>query len=484
MSDSRDYIKALNNIISTMKTISDVYFSRFLSNDLSLPEMLKVEKDLISNGEGDAVIHACIMNYLHNRELADKLLGTDVDISEELYKHADTTVKGSGDHYPLGDGIKRALGSSIVIASLRGLVKYTIPQRVSRLPGIAANSFSGSNSDRYEGHQSLTDRDNTLKNYIMSKTTVIGEEGMNVKDPIFIQQPDDHSCALRSQQIILRDFGIDIPFDDLERFALEHNIYSEDGTYMFDVGKVMEAAGVPVHATTGNTMDDLMRELSQGHRVIVGVDANELWYNETLGEQFKNFFDDVFGVQGGNHALIVAGFEIDPSDPSNISVVLTDPGSGELRVTYPAKQFSNAWADSNCFMVATDNPAPYQYDPETHMEVPSNFYVEQHMNEWIQEHSYQLNPDMINLPDNYSAHYTAHNTEELYTAIGVDPALWDDDSEPESEPEPGDEPGPGDEPEYEPEPEPGDEPEDELGDEPEYEPEDELGDELGDDTNE
>ena len=56
------------------------------------------------------------------------------------------------------------------------------------------------------------DIDNNLLtniNHIMPR--IYGEGGQNIKDPIFIQQPDDHSCALRSQQIVLRDFGIDIP---------------------------------------------------------------------------------------------------------------------------------------------------------------------------------------------------------------------------------------------------------------------------------
>ena len=56
------------------------------------------------------------------------------------------------------------------------------------------------------------------------------ESGENVYDPIFIKQPDDHSCGLRSQQIVLRDFGIDIPFEDLERYALDAGVYSENGS--------------------------------------------------------------------------------------------------------------------------------------------------------------------------------------------------------------------------------------------------------------
>ena len=242
---------------------------------------------------------------------------------------------------------------------------------------------------------------NTMESTIRINSSNYGETGQNIKDPIFIQQPDDHSCALRSQQIILRDFGIDIPFNDLEKIALDSGVYTNEGTYTYDIGKVLELAGVGMHQVTDTSLDDLMNELSQGHRVIVSVDADELWYNDNLKGRLNNWFNDVIGHQGGNHALIVAGVEVNPNDVNDIKVVLTDPGTGHLRIEYPANQFINAWKDSDCFMAATDNPAPFQYDASTGMEVPSNFAVKQYLNQFITENSYQLSPDLINIPTGY-----------------------------------------------------------------------------------
>ena len=250
--------------------------------------------------------------------------------------------------------------------------------------------------------------ENNMVDMFSSQMHLFGEAGENVSDPIFIQQPDDHSCALRSQQIVLRDFGIDIPFDKLEQIALDNGVYTNEGTYTYDIGKVLELAGVGMHQVTGNTMYDLMNELAQGHRVIVSVDAYELWNNDTAYGRLKNWFDDVFGNQGGNHALIVAGVEVNPNDVNDIKVVLTDPGAGHLRIEYPAEQFMDAWRDSNCFMAATDAPAPYQYDASTGMEVPSNFAVQQHFNQFIADNSYQLSPDLINIPTDYQPAFTGH----------------------------------------------------------------------------
>ena len=250
--------------------------------------------------------------------------------------------------------------------------------------------------------------ENNMADMFSSQMHVYGEAGENVSDPIFIQQPDDHSCALRSQQIVLRDFGIDIPFDKLEQIALDNGVYTNEGTYTYDIGKVLELAGVGMHQVAGCTMYDLMNELAQGHRVIVSVDANELWNNDTAYGRLKNWFDDVFGNQGGNHALIVAGVEVNPNDVNDIKVVLTDPGAGHLRIEYPAEQFMDAWKDSNCFMAATDAPAPYQYDASTGMEVPSNFAVQQHFNQFVADNSYQLSPDLINIPTDYQPAFTGH----------------------------------------------------------------------------
>lgn len=264
----------------------------------------------------------------------------------------------------------------------------------------------GMNAD--ENYQQDSETLNNSETMAASYRTY-GESGENIYDPIYIKQPDDHSCGLRSQQIILRDFGIDIPFEDLEKYALDAGVYSENGTYTYDIGKVLEMAGVGMHQVKGSTMYDLTSELAQGHRVIVSVDADELWHNNTFKGKVTNWLSDVFGHQGGNHALIVAGIEVNPSNPSDIQVVLTDPGAGHLRIEYPLKQFMDAWKDSNCFMAATDCPAPYQYDVTTGMEVPSNFYVEHNYNNpFVVDNGYQLNPDKINIPTGYQPAFAGH----------------------------------------------------------------------------
>lgn len=239
-------------------------------------------------------------------------------------------------------------------------------------------------------------------------TEIFGEPGNGSEGQTYVEiwQGYDSTCAIRSQQIILRDYGIDIPQEVLMELAESNGWYSGDGgTPMGCVGYILQTAGVGVHQQMDCTVYDLINELSQGHRIIVGVDSGELWAQRSgsLVEKAKEFFEDLFhGQQGADHALIVAGIEVNPNDPSDITVVLTDPGTGDLRIEYSWDEFRDAWEDSDCFMVATNTPAPYQYDESRGMMVPSNIAVDS----FIENNSYQLSPSDIYVPEGYlSAHY-------------------------------------------------------------------------------
>lgn len=173
-----------------------------------------------------------------------------------------------------------------------------------------------------------------------------------------IQQGHGDTCAIKSQQLILNDFGIPCTEEDLIQYSYEHGWYQGNGsgTTMIDVGNLLETAGIPVTRQAEANVFNLVSELAQGHKIIVGVDSAELWHNQSVGEKIKNWLNDFFRGDTPDHALIVAG--IDTSDPNNIQVLVTDPGSGDYCKAYPLEQFMDAWADSCCYMVSTDISVP------------------------------------------------------------------------------------------------------------------------------
>lgn len=261
-------------------------------------------------------------------------------------------------------------------------------------------------------------------------TEVFGEpgNGSNADPRPEIYQGYKTTCAIRSQQIILRDYGIDMSQEQLIAMAEQNGWYSEkDGTPMGYVGFLLQSSGVGVHQQIDSTIYDLINELAQGHRIIVGVDSGELWAirDGKISEQLKEFWEDLWhGQNGADHALIVAGVEVNPKYPSDVTVVLTDPGTGDLRIEYSLDDFMDAWEDSKCFMVATDAPAPYQYDETRGMMVPSNFYCE----EFINQNSYPLSPNALYIPEGYSSVYSIPEDYEAYYSEGYLNSIGHDDN--------------------------------------------------------
>ena len=181
---------------------------------------------------------------------------------------------------------------------------------------------------------------------------VVGELPAGDLKLITIDQGYPDTCAIRSQEIILRDFGIDVPQEQLMQEAAKHGWYTPGGgTPEADVGKLLELHGVGVTRYEHANVYNLVSDLSAGKRIIVGVDGGEL-VNPGIAEQTE---DSVLGPRP-DHALIVAG--VDTTNPDDVKVILTDPGTGHVAKEYPLAQFMDAWKDSGCEMICTNAPAP------------------------------------------------------------------------------------------------------------------------------
>ncbi|MCE1166476.1 MAG: C39 family peptidase [Sphingobacteriia bacterium] len=234
----------------------------------------------------------------------------------------------------------------------------------SHIPMVAVNSDENNFlDDRLMHHNdsiSANDFTHLMEIAIHKAPNQFGEEANNYVSPNVDQGYSD-TCAVRSQQLVLNDFGIPVTQEDLIKEATQHGWYTQgEGTPLEYVGNLLENHGVEVNRFENANIFNLTNELAQGHKVIIGVDANELWHNGF----WQHAKDSIIG-DTPNHALIVAG--IDTSDPKQVQVILEDPGTGDVAKAYPMEQFLDAWKDSHCFMVSTQEPAPLAFNQETMM---------------------------------------------------------------------------------------------------------------------
>lgn len=240
-----------------------------------------------------------------------------------------------------------------IVNSIMNQTGYeSILSDVSSFP-VADNDTFHINDDILAGEMAMDFMDdNYFSAADMHTNSIIGDVTPfpDIMSNDVIQNQSD-TCAIKSQQIILHSFGVEIPEEILTVEATSKGYYVPgQGSAAAHVGMLLEDHGVGTHTKYHATVYDLAAELAQGHKVIVGVDADELWR--------PSFFNDLFGEQA-NHALIVTG--IDTTNPDDIRVLITDPGTGDIARSYPMAQFLDAWHDSSCMMVATDMAPQMSY---------------------------------------------------------------------------------------------------------------------------
>jgi len=202
----------------------------------------------------------------------------------------------------------------------------------------------------HDGEINTLNQMNMERNIYFANAQFGEEAKIDVSGEVF--QWYDDTCAIKSQQLVLEQYGIEVSQEDLISIAEEQGWYrSGEGTPMNFVGNLLDYHNIPSTSVVGANVGNLVAELAQGHQVIIGLDSGEL-HNNSILEGIKDFF------LGGtpNHALIVAG--IDLTDPNNSYVILKDPGTGDVAKPYPLDQFMDAWNDANCFMVSTNEPTP------------------------------------------------------------------------------------------------------------------------------
>ena len=158
--------------------------------------------------------------------------------------------------------------------------------------------------------------------------------------------------------MIISEFGVEgsIPGQPPSEAELTYvaatNGWLDGGTYPEDMGKLLELYGIDCHHGSG--FGEMTEELGQGHKIIVGVDAEELWKQDNA---LINDLKDFFIGERANHAIVGKGITRDiDGDPM---VVVNDPGDpGGAGKEYSMDVFRDAFEDSGCHYVATNEAPP------------------------------------------------------------------------------------------------------------------------------
>lgn len=158
-------------------------------------------------------------------------------------------------------------------------------------------------------------------------------------------QTTGFTCAVQAQRGIIEAItGEDVSESQLVYEATLNGWLTDAGMSPSDVGKLLELHNIPCHSAVDANVGDLIRELAQGNKVIVGVDSGELWGDDFPLEDFVS--------QSSDHAVWVT--KVDFSDPDNPTITINDSGDPDgAGKVYELNDFVDAWKDSGFFYVTT-----------------------------------------------------------------------------------------------------------------------------------
>ncbi len=171
---------------------------------------------------------------------------------------------------------------------------------------------------------------------------LFGDPGQAMKEWEF--QGNTMRCALYSQMFVIEEFtDHEVDMDQIAREFASRGWFIEDvGTPLQYTDKLLEYYDIKHEVDYNGSMEQIQECLEEGGRVIVALDAEELWYREN---------DDVYlPGDGANHAVEVIG--IDLNDEGDPVVILNDSGDPRGQgIEIPLSVFMDAWEDSNNYMI-------------------------------------------------------------------------------------------------------------------------------------
>ena len=133
-------------------------------------------------------------------------------------------------------------------------------------------------------------------------------------------QAGEDTCAIAAQLSILSSLAGGAPSEEeAAAVAQELGIYvSGEGTRRADLGRLLQHYGVATDGPRSASVEDLARGLASGQRVLVAVNANQLW--KTQRDAAGNVVPQ---IPPEGHAVWVSGIDCQDGE---WTVIVNDPG--------------------------------------------------------------------------------------------------------------------------------------------------------------
>ena len=163
---------------------------------------------------------------------------------------------------------------------------------------------------------------------------------------IAAKKKENYLCDIECEEFVLRQFGVETTHKSLLDTAYKNCWLREKGMPLYNIGRLLEKNNLSVSRRYNSSIDEIDRLLSAGNQLIAVVDDSVL--GNTLPLENKH----------PNHAVAISSISIETNE-----IILFNPNTDEELTTYSIESFSEAWRQSNHYLVVINTTDKFVYEP-------------------------------------------------------------------------------------------------------------------------
>lgn len=157
---------------------------------------------------------------------------------------------------------------------------------------------------------------------------------------------ETYLCDIECEEFILHQFGIEVTHKSLLDMAYKNCWLRDKGMPLYNIGRLLEKNNLSVSRRYNSTIEEIDCLLSAGNQLIAVVDDSLL--GGVLSAE----------SQHPNHAVAISSISTETD-----GITLFNPNTYEELTRYSITSFSDAWRQSNNYLVVVNTTDKFIYDP-------------------------------------------------------------------------------------------------------------------------
>ena len=157
---------------------------------------------------------------------------------------------------------------------------------------------------------------------------------------------ETYLCDIECEEFVLHQFGIEVTHKSLLDMAYKNCWLRDKGMPLYNIGRLLEKNNLSVSRRYNSTIEEIDRLLSAENQLIAVVDDSLL--GGVLSAE----------SQHPNHAVAISSISTETD-----GITLFNPNTNEELTRYSITSFSEAWRQSNNYLVVVNTTDKFIYDP-------------------------------------------------------------------------------------------------------------------------